>query len=569
MQIEENAIEQFLAEINAEKYDDKVESIFMKHFHQENFSDSQYRLLHSKVILLAYKVLFERLVKLNQFNDFKPSFDNIVSEIASRADALKGEELATSDKLLISLVKHSPIEESTSAVNLEHEDVAAIYRQLLLISRLQPEYISPKIDLTGELYKKFVINYQQVMDKAGSEEPIAASSSSAASSSQSSRNEKQEPNEEAIRAYQEQIALRHLILSKQGTGELPSNDKTVNYLFTKNENAMRSANQNFNHLSRYVKEDVTLDIVQRIQALDEETLERFRQLRNHEKNLATQLGNTQRKNTLKELEQTRNYMQSMEEMKKEYPLISEWVKIKDKLQESSDNKVRLNSKTTGLIDEYDDVYKIVLAGDNGVGKTNLVSRFAGNAFEEHVDPRIGVEFSTRTIVLDEKMILLQAWDQGHEQRSRLNAGNPYLQAAAVLLCFDVTNPKTLQNLSVWHSEVKNNASSTIKFIVVGTKIDIGEERKVSYEEALKFAQKINAIYIETSAKDNINVEKLFVQAAACIKNGQSQVYPEKKSPVEPTELPTVSASSSLSFFGKLQKWFTGSDSDKDDTPKYR
>ncbi|KAK9025676.1 hypothetical protein V6N11_038534 [Hibiscus sabdariffa] len=94
-------------------------------------------------------------------------------------------------------------------------------------------------------------------------------------------------------------------------------------------------------------------------------------------------------------------------------------------------------------DDYDYLFKLVLIGDSGVGKSNLLSRFARNEFNLESKSTIGVEFATRSIRVDDKVVKAQIWDTAGQERYRAITSAYYRGAVGALLVYDVTrHPKT-------------------------------------------------------------------------------------------------------------------------------
>lgn len=159
--------------------------------------------------------------------------------------------------------------------------------------------------------------------------------------------------------------------------------------------------------------------------------------------------------------------------------------------------------------EYDYLIKMVVVGDTGVGKSQLVSRFSRNDFSLQSRQTIGVEFATKTVECDEKQICCQLWDTAGEERYRALASAYYRGSVGVLLVFDVTNPRSFKNAAYWLSEIKAYSTQDCQTMLVGNKVDLKEERKVDKSTAKSFAETNRLAYIETSAKQATNVEAAF------------------------------------------------------------
>jgi small GTP-binding protein len=160
-------------------------------------------------------------------------------------------------------------------------------------------------------------------------------------------------------------------------------------------------------------------------------------------------------------------------------------------------------------EEYDYLYKVVLIGDSGVGKSNLLSRFTKNEFNLETKSTIGVEFATRSIQTEGKTIKAQIWDTAGQERYRAITSAYYRGAVGALLVYDIAKYQTYKNVERWLSELRENADRSIVIMLVGNKSDLRHLREVPTEEAKSFAEKNKLSFIETSALDSTNVELAF------------------------------------------------------------
>uniref|UniRef100_A0A8C3JJA7 small monomeric GTPase n=3 Tax=Scolopacidae TaxID=8917 RepID=A0A8C3JJA7_9CHAR len=160
-------------------------------------------------------------------------------------------------------------------------------------------------------------------------------------------------------------------------------------------------------------------------------------------------------------------------------------------------------------DEYDYLFKVVLIGDSGVGKSNLLSRFTRNEFNLESKSTIGVEFATRSIQVDGKTIKAQIWDTAGQERYRAITSAYYRGAVGALLVYDIAKHLTYENVERWLKELRDHADSNIVIMLVGNKSDLRHLRAVPTDEAKAFAEKNGLSFIETSALDSTNVEAAF------------------------------------------------------------
>ena len=158
---------------------------------------------------------------------------------------------------------------------------------------------------------------------------------------------------------------------------------------------------------------------------------------------------------------------------------------------------------------YDVLFKIILIGDSSVGKTNILSRFIRNEFDENSKSTIGVEFGTKNFNLNDKIIKAQIWDTAGQERYRSITSVYYKGAQGCLLVYDITKKPTFENIDKWISDLKNSGDENLSIILIGNKCDLENERKVTKEEAKEKAQFYKLAFIETSALNGTNIEKAF------------------------------------------------------------
>ncbi|KAK6141107.1 hypothetical protein DH2020_025162 [Rehmannia glutinosa] len=164
-------------------------------------------------------------------------------------------------------------------------------------------------------------------------------------------------------------------------------------------------------------------------------------------------------------------------------------------------------------DDYDYLFKVVLIGDSGVGKSNLLSRFTRNEFSLESKSTIGVEFATRSIRVEEKVVKAQIWDTAGQERIRYRAITSayYRGAVGALLVYDVTRHVTFENVERWLKELRDHTDSNIVIMLVGNKADLRHLRAVSTEDATAFAEREKTFFMETSALESMNVENAFTE----------------------------------------------------------
>jgi len=159
--------------------------------------------------------------------------------------------------------------------------------------------------------------------------------------------------------------------------------------------------------------------------------------------------------------------------------------------------------------QYDYLYKIVLTGDSGVGKSCLLSRFTRNEFDEESKSTIGVEFATRSIKVGGKTVKAQVWDTAGQERYRAITSAYYRGAVGALITYDISKLRSFNNIQRWYDELKEHADHDIVVMLVGNKSDLKHLRAVNSEDAHEFADQHSMLFIETSALDATNVEDAF------------------------------------------------------------
>ncbi len=160
-------------------------------------------------------------------------------------------------------------------------------------------------------------------------------------------------------------------------------------------------------------------------------------------------------------------------------------------------------------EDYDYLFKVVLIGDSGVGKSMLLSRFTRDEFNLDSKSTIGVEFANKSIKTDGKTIKAQIWDTAGQERYRAITSAYYRGAVGALLIYDISKHVTFGNVERWLKELRDHADDNIVIMLVGNKSDLRHLRAVSTEEAMAFAESNGIAFIETSALDSTGVESAF------------------------------------------------------------
>eukprot|EP01115_Flamella_aegyptia_P000962 TRINITY_DN114_c0_g1_i4.p1 TRINITY_DN114_c0_g1~~TRINITY_DN114_c0_g1_i4.p1 ORF type:complete len:203 (+),score=86.15 TRINITY_DN114_c0_g1_i4:82-690(+) len=167
--------------------------------------------------------------------------------------------------------------------------------------------------------------------------------------------------------------------------------------------------------------------------------------------------------------------------------------------------------------EYDYLFKLLLIGDSGVGKSCLLLRFADDTYTESYISTIGVDFKIRTIELQGKTIKLQIWDTAGQERFRTITSSYYRGAHGIIVVYDITDQVSFNNVKQWLQEIDRYACENVNKLLVGNKCDLTNKRVVETSAAKEFADGLGIPFLETSAKNATNVEQAFLTMAAEIK----------------------------------------------------
>eukprot|EP01123_Difflugia_compressa_P001092 TRINITY_DN1124_c0_g1_i1.p1 TRINITY_DN1124_c0_g1~~TRINITY_DN1124_c0_g1_i1.p1 ORF type:complete len:239 (+),score=47.31 TRINITY_DN1124_c0_g1_i1:99-719(+) len=192
-------------------------------------------------------------------------------------------------------------------------------------------------------------------------------------------------------------------------------------------------------------------------------------------------------------------------------------------------------------DSYDYLFKIVLVGDSGVGKSNLLSRFTKGEFYDETKSTIGVEFAVKSVQVRGKTVKAQIWDTAGQERYRAITAAYYRSAVGAMLVYDIVAKETFDNIERWLQELRQHADTNIVIMLVGNKSDMRHVREVPTERAEIFYKENGlAAFVETSAKDNENVEFAFEKLISQIYEERTVRPPTPDGPEPPIIKPTPS-----------------------------
>lgn len=183
--------------------------------------------------------------------------------------------------------------------------------------------------------------------------------------------------------------------------------------------------------------------------------------------------------------------------------------------------------------DYDHLFKLLIIGDSGVGKSSLLIRFSDNTFSGSYITTIGVDFKIRTVVIRGERVKLQIWDTAGQERFRTITNTYYRGTHGVIVVYDVTNGESFANVKRWLQEIESNCDVVNK-VLVGNKNDDPYRKVVVTEDAQRFANQMDIQLYETSAKDNINVEEMFLAITEQVLRHKKQTQQAQSDPSNDT-----------------------------------
>ena len=166
--------------------------------------------------------------------------------------------------------------------------------------------------------------------------------------------------------------------------------------------------------------------------------------------------------------------------------------------------------------DFNYLLKYIIIGDSAVGKSNILTQYVYEKFNEEFQSTLGVEFASKNANIENKIYRIQIWDTAGAENFRSITRAYYKNSVCAFIVYDITKRETFENVQVWLEDIKNQCPQTILLVLVGNKLDLENERQISYEEGESFAQKNNMYFFETSAKTGVNIENLFLKSVETI-----------------------------------------------------
>jgi len=169
--------------------------------------------------------------------------------------------------------------------------------------------------------------------------------------------------------------------------------------------------------------------------------------------------------------------------------------------------------------------KIVLLGDQSVGKTSLITRFMYDTFDNTYQATIGIDFLSKTLYLDDRTVRLQLWDTAGQERFRSLIPSYIRDSTVAIVVFDITNRQSFLSTTKWIDDVRSERGNDVMVVLVGNKADLSDKRQVTLEEATAKAQGLSIMFMETSAKAGHNVKSLFKKIAMSLPGMEKDTQP--------------------------------------------
>ncbi|XP_068726974.1 ras-related protein Rab-3-like [Montipora capricornis] len=160
-------------------------------------------------------------------------------------------------------------------------------------------------------------------------------------------------------------------------------------------------------------------------------------------------------------------------------------------------------------DNFDHIFKILIIGNSGVGKTSCLLRFTNDSFKSGVLPTTGIDFRSKVAVWNGKQVHLQIWDTAGQERYKTITTAYYRGAAGFIIMYDIRNESSFQAVQDWLTQVETHSGPDAEIVLVGNMNDMEKDREVASERGKQLAEKFGIEFLETSAKHNINVERVF------------------------------------------------------------
>ncbi len=180
---------------------------------------------------------------------------------------------------------------------------------------------------------------------------------------------------------------------------------------------------------------------------------------------------------------------------------------------------------------YDLKIRLMLIGDSNVGKTSIIKRYCKNQFSPSYISTVGIDFETKYLRLNGKIINLQIWDTAGQERYKVLAKNYYKNSDGFIIVYDITDKKSFNNVANWITQIKDSASENVKCVLLGNKCDLEELRQVDINQGKDLANNYHLKFYETSAQKGNNIQKVFTDLVKGFLNDDNFVNDSERSSI--------------------------------------
>ena len=180
---------------------------------------------------------------------------------------------------------------------------------------------------------------------------------------------------------------------------------------------------------------------------------------------------------------------------------------------------------------YDLKIRLMLIGDSNVGKTSIIKRYCKNQFSPSYISTVGIDFETKYLRLNGKIINLQIWDTAGQERYKILAKNYFKNSDGFIIVYDITDKKSFNNVANWITQIKDSASENVKCVLLGNKCDLEELRQVDINQGKDLANNYHLKFYETSAQKGNNIQKFFTDLVKGFLNDDNFVNDSERSSI--------------------------------------
>ena len=177
--------------------------------------------------------------------------------------------------------------------------------------------------------------------------------------------------------------------------------------------------------------------------------------------------------------------------------------------QNDDYEINIEENALSHHDQQYYKLKLIVLGDSGVGKTNIIKKYVNDEFSTDTKATVGVEFFYKTFKINNDIIKLEIWDTAGQERYKSITSAYYRGSRGALIVYDITRLPSFESIERWMTEIKEKVAGSLKTLIIGNKVDLEGERKVRIEDALDKAQSLNVPLLETSALESTNIDKAF------------------------------------------------------------